>query len=76
MRWYLLGNLPGGLAVDLVRKVREGGRGIGQPVTRKVRARKDTVVGNAHPSKDEGQCHRNETADGRETGTGKGETAG
>jgi len=52
---------------------------------RKVRARQDTVVGNAHPSgtrpfgglgKGEGKCHREHTADGRETGTGKGEKAG
>jgi len=45
---------------------------------RKVRARKDRVVGNAHPvmAVTEGQCHREQTADGRETGSGKGETAG
>src|SRR5918995_4772679 len=44
--------------------------------SRKVRTPQGTAVGNAHPGKPAGKCHRKDTADGaatREPRTGKGE---
>ena len=41
---------------------------------RKVRTRQDTVVGNTHRPRGQGQCHRKHTADGPACrGTGNGE---
>ncbi len=36
------------------------------PVSRKVRAPKGRVVGNAHRPQGQGKCHREQTADGRD----------
>ena len=51
-------------------------RGGRENPSRKVRTPKGRAVGNAHPGKPAGKCHRNDTADGaatRESRTGKGE---
>jgi hypothetical protein len=51
-------------------------RGGRENPSRKVRTPQGKAVGNAHPGKPAGKCHRNDTADGaatRESRTGKGE---
>src|SRR5262245_17681247 len=57
-------------------RVRQSRRHRKEP-SRKVRTPQGTAVGNAHPGKPAGKCHREQTADGaatREPRTGKGET--
>jgi len=46
----------------------------GFAVRRKVRAPQGRVPGNARAPQGDGKCNREQTADGRASGTGKGET--
>ena len=58
----------------MVAVSRPGGRGPASTGSRKVGTPQGRVLANGQSGRPEGKCHRKQTADGRETGTGKGET--
>src|SRR5262249_34569432 len=63
-------------AVELLSESGLSDRGGRENPSRKVRTPQGRAVGNAHPGKPAGKCHRNDTADGataRASRTGKGE---